>query len=151
MTATGSSRVAFEEAELEAFRTFIERAVPFHELLGVKLVSIEPGKCSLMIPFRPELLGDVRRNALHGGVLSMLADACGGFAVWSMCSLTDKIATIDMRVDYLKPAVQTGVVAVSEVRLLGNRVGNASTILHPEGDPGHILAEGRAVYNIRRG
>ena len=139
-----------KEADLAAFKTLIEDALPFHALLGVKLVAIERGKCSLMIPYRPELLGDVRRKALHGGVLSMLADACGGFAVWSMCGLDDKLATIDLRVDYLKPALETGVVAVSHVRLLGNRVGNASTILHPEGKPDHILAEGRSVYNIRR-
>ena len=58
-----------------------------------------------------------RRKAIHGGVLSMLIDTCGGFAVWSRCNLNDRIATIDLIVDYLKPAVETDLVAEAIVNL----------------------------------
>ncbi|MFO7595769.1 MAG: hypothetical protein R6W92_05405, partial [Desulfocurvibacter africanus] len=40
---------------------------------------------------------------------------------------------------------------VGLIKLLGNRVGNASTVLYSRNNPGVILAEGRSVYNIRRG
>ena len=137
--------------EFAALRDFIENKIPFNHFLGVKVRSLEQGKCTLAIPYRPELLGDSRRKAIHGGVLSMLIDTCGGFAVWSMCDLDDRIATIDLRVDYLKPAVETDLMAEATVKLLGNRVGNAQIIVYPDGKPETILAEGRGVYNIRRG
>jgi uncharacterized protein (TIGR00369 family) len=139
------------DSERKEFTDLIENQIPFNNLLGVKVVSLEKGVCKLMIPYRPELHGDFRRKALHGGVISMLVDTCGGFAVWSMCQITDKIATIDMRVDYLKPALECDLVAVSQVKLLGNRVGNAATALYCAADPSVVVAEGRSVYNIRRG
>lgn len=129
---------------------FIENRIPFNHFLGLKVRSIEYGKCELYIPYRTELLGDSRRKAIHGGVLSMLIDTCGGFAVWSMCDLDDRIATIDLRVDYLKPAVETDLVAEAIVKLHGNRVGNAQIVVYPDGNPDIVLAEGRGVYNIRR-
>lgn len=136
---------------IQAFQELIEQKIPFNRHLGVRLVSLEKGICKLMIPFKDEFLGDTRRGALHGGVISMLVDTCGGFAVWSMCAITDRISTIDMRVDYLKPAFASDLVAEAHVRLLGNRVGNASTMLYSASDPSVIVAEGRSVYNIRRG
>lgn len=140
-----------DETELLSFKDLIETQIPFNAFLGVKLLSLEKGACKLLIPYRKELVGDSRRKALHGGVISTLVDTCGGFAVWSMCAVSDKIATIDLRVDYLKPAFEKDIVAESRVRLLGNRVGNAMTVLYSRDDPGAIVAEGRSVYNIRRG
>lgn len=133
-----------------AFRDLIENGIPFNNYLGLRVRSLERGRCSLLVPRRPELVGDARRGALHGGVISMLVDTCGGFAVWTMGQPSDRIATIDLRVDYLKPAMEGDLVAESEVRLHGNRVGNAVTVIYCSTDPGTIVAEGRSVYNIRR-
>ncbi len=134
-----------------AFKELIEQGIPFNALLGIQVVSLEIGVCKLSIPFKPELVGDVRRGALHGGVISMLVDTCGGFAVWTMCKITDRISTIDLRVDYLKPALSETLVAESHVKLLGNRVGNVQTSVYASSAPEVVLAEGRSVYNIRRG
>ena len=61
----------------------IERGIPFNEMLGIKVDELREGFVRLRVPYRPELLGDVRRPALHGGVISTLVDVCGGFAVWT--------------------------------------------------------------------
>lgn len=132
------------------FRAIIEEQIPFHRLLGVKVRFLGEGVCTLYVPFREELVGDSMRSTLHGGVLSTLIVTCGGFAVWSMCNFNDKISTIDMRVDYLRPAFDSDLVAESRVRFVGNRVGNAHTVVYPDGAPDNILAEGRSVYNIKR-
>lgn len=136
--------------DFAAFRDLIENGIPFNAFLGIKVRSLAKGTCTLYVPFREELVGDARHDALHGGVISALVDTSGGFAVWSMCDINDRIATIDMRVDYLKPARGSGVVAESQVKLLGNRVGNVHTRVYSEADPEETIAEGRAVYNIRR-
>lgn len=112
--------------------------------------EIRPGYARLRMPYRPEFIGDLRRPALHGGLISMLADTCAGSAVWAACSVRDRVATIDMRVDYLRPADPADLVAIGEVRLLGNRVGNATVQVFSAANPGVVIAEGRGVYNIRK-
>jgi len=129
---------------------FMEREIPFNGFLGITVQDLRPGYACLSVEFRQELLGDARRPALHGGVISALVDTCGGLAVWTNFTLKDRIATIDLRVDYLRPAGEARLYAESNVRLLGNRVGNAWTIVYAGDDRGAPVAEGRSVYNIRR-
>jgi len=128
----------------------IEEGLPFHKLLGIRAAVVEEGRVRLYIPFREDLIGDTRRPALHGGVISTLADVCAGFAVWTRCKLDDRIATIDLLVDYLAPAGPSALYAEATVNLLGNRVGNAEVRLWSEADPERIVAKARGVYNIRR-
>lgn len=135
---------------LEQFRDLIENQIPFNRHVGIKLLALERGMCRLGIPFSDHLVGDTRRGAIHGGVLSTLVDTCGGFAVWAASGIEDRISTIDLRVDYLKPALACGLVAEAHVKMHGNRVGNVHVVVHAEGDPAMVIAEGRAVYNIRK-
>lgn len=128
-----------------------EEDIPFNKFLGIQVLEFSAGLARMRLPFKPELVGDSRRPALHGGVLSTLADLCGGFAVWTRCRLDDRLATIDLGVDYLRPAPAAALIAEGTVRLLGNRVGNAQVIVWSEGAPDEHLAVGRGVYNIRRG
>lgn len=137
--------------DFAALKQIIEEGLPFNTLLGIRVEELREGYVRLRVPFKPELVGDPRRPALHGGVLSTLVDVSGGFAVWTSCHLEDRIATIDLGVDYLRPAGAKDLYAEATVRLLGNRVGNAHVVLWSEGDPDHHVAVGRAVYNIRRG
>ncbi len=134
----------------DLFRQIIEEKIPFNKLIGVKVHALEAGTCALYLPFRHELIGDVNRMTLHGGVLSMLIATCGSFAVWSICSPEDKIVTIDMGIDYLRPVPGTDLIAEARIRYVGSRVGNAHTVIYPFGEKDNILAEGRSVYNIRR-
>ncbi|WP_028574442.1 PaaI family thioesterase [Desulfonatronovibrio hydrogenovorans] len=130
--------------------SYVENQMPFNKHLGIRIRHLEKGFARLYLPYQPEFTGDPRRPALHGGVLSTLVDTCGGVAIWTCCEVEDAIATIDMRVDYLRPAPQGSLFAEARVRLLGNRVGNVQTIIYAQDCQDRIIAEGRAVYNIRR-
>lgn len=136
--------------DIKLLTDIAENGLPFHKMLGIRVVELEEGRARLRIPFRPELVGDPRRPALHGGVISTLVDVCGGFAVWTRCNPEDRIATIDIGVDYLRPAPAADLLAEGRVRLLGNRVGNAEVVVWSDGRPEEQIAVGRAVYNIRR-
>lgn len=129
---------------------FIEEKIPYNRFVGLKVESVKPGYARLRLPFRKEFIGDTRRPALHGGVLSMLIDTCGGVALWSHCSPADRIATIDMRVDYLRPGPEDDLLAEGWVELMGNRVGNVAIKVVGAKTPDTVVAQGRAVYNIRR-
>jgi uncharacterized protein (TIGR00369 family) len=128
----------------------IENGLPFQKLLGIQVAEVHEGRVKIFVPFREDLIGDTRRPALHGGVISTLADVCAGFAVWTCCRLDDRIATIDLLVDYLHPATASALYAEATVNLLGNRVGNATVVLWSEDNPDQSVAKGRGVYNIRR-
>ncbi len=136
--------------DFDGLAALIEGGIPFQKMLGIRVAAIEKGRVRLFVPFREDLIGDARRPALHGGIISTLADVCAGFAVWTLCQLDDRIATIDLLVDYLRPATAHDLYAEATVRLLGNRVGNAHVVLWSDGAPDQHVAEARAVYNIRR-
>jgi uncharacterized protein (TIGR00369 family) len=127
----------------------MEELVPFNRVLGVKCTVAREGFVRLEIPFRPELIGDPTRPALHGGVMSALADTAGGAAVWT--TLEDeraRVSTIDLRIDYLRPGQSETVVCEATVVRAGNRVGVTDMrIFHPSNET-ETIATGKGVYNI---
>jgi len=135
---------------LETIKQIIEEEVPFDKYLGIRVDELAPGFASLSIPFRKEFIGDKRRPALHGGVISALIDTCGGTAAWTHCSKDDRISTVDIRVDYLRPGPDGDIVAEAFVQRTGNRVSVVHTRVYAARNPETIIAEGRSVYNIRR-
>jgi uncharacterized protein (TIGR00369 family) len=133
----------------EILRQVMEEMIPFNRYLGVKVAALRDGFARLEVPFRDELVGDPLRPALHGGVLSALADTAGGAAVWTgLADERARVSTIDLRIDYLRPARLATVVAEASVVRLGNRVGVADVrLFHPD-DHNHTIATGKGVYNI---
>src|SRR6266508_2772514 len=86
----------------------MEEHVPFNRLLGIKGESAGHGRAVLVLPVRPDFVGDFRRPALHGGVLSSVIDAAVGMAAWSARPPCESVSTVDLRVDYLEPAELAG-------------------------------------------
>ncbi|HNS95843.1 MAG TPA: PaaI family thioesterase [Polyangiaceae bacterium] len=125
--------------------------VPFNAYLGIRVVRVTEGHTVMHLPFREQFVGDSARPALHGGVLSALADACGGTAVWSTVGPEDRVSTIDLRIDYLRPAPLEELVATADVLRVGNRVGVATIRIAACSEPEQVLVEGKGVYAIRRG
>jgi uncharacterized protein (TIGR00369 family) len=134
----------------EIVRNVIEKMVPFNTFLGIECTGIGPGYCRLELEFRPELIGDPVRRALHGGVISTLIDACGGAAVWSKVEPADAVSTIDLRVDFLRPGGQERLVAEAHVVRLGGRVGVVDVRAFHPSVPERTIATGKGVYNVKR-
>lgn len=72
--------------------------------LGFEVVSIAQGVCVARIPYRAELVGDPLSGVLHGGVVTSLLDSAGGAAVLSALQSLTALATLDLRIDYLRPS-----------------------------------------------
>jgi uncharacterized protein (TIGR00369 family) len=71
--------------------------------LGIELVSLEP-KVVLKIPYREDLVGDPETGVFAGGVVTTLLDTtCGWATAVALKSLTS-IATLDLRIDYMRPS-----------------------------------------------
>ena len=141
---------ALTEARVsEIRRLFLER-IPFNRVLGIEIVELGPGRALFAVPFRPELIGDPERPALHGGVLSAVADTCGGCAVWCAVEEDDRVSTIDLRVDYLRPGRPEDLRCEGRVLRVGNRVGVAHVTLFQDSAPGEVIAEAKGVYSVKR-
>ena len=81
------------------------KVVPHCVALGIEVVSVErgAGKAVLRQPWRPELIGDPEREIVHGGVITTLLDTLGGVCTFAAGNVMPQ-ATLDLRVDYLRPS-----------------------------------------------
>jgi uncharacterized protein (TIGR00369 family) len=126
----------------------MEEHVPFNRYLGIVGESAAHGRAVLSLPVRHDHIGDTRRPALHGGVLSSLIDTAGGVAAWSALGANESVSTVDLRVDFLEPARLAGPLrAEAELVRKGNRVCHVRVAVTQDGV---LVAEGRGVYNIHR-
>ena len=79
-------------------------AVPHNAALGMELVDVGAHSASLRLPYDAKLAGDPETGVLHGGVITTLIDATCGAAVFAEVEAAIPVATLDLRIDYLKPA-----------------------------------------------
>jgi uncharacterized protein (TIGR00369 family) len=131
----------------EALRHLMEELIPFNKYLGLKVAEFGEDSVTLRIPFQDHLIGDPVRPALHGGVVSMLADTAGGAACFMALEQTSRISTVDLVVDYLKPGPLKDIECRARVVRAGNRVCVAVCDVYGAGDE-EPFAQGRGVYNV---
>ncbi|MAP95172.1 MAG: thioesterase [Ponticaulis sp.] len=78
--------------------------VPYARTLGFELVSLEPGRAIAKAPYKPETIGDLETGVIHGGVVTALLDNVSGVAVIAGLTEMKSTATLDLRIDYMRPA-----------------------------------------------
>ena len=83
----------------------IVTGLPHFRVLGLEMVDYTAGSATLRCPYRPELVGDPATGVIHGGVVTTLLDSVCGLACFLGLDEPQAIATLDLRIDYLKPAL----------------------------------------------
>ncbi len=131
-------------------KNIVEEQIPIHKFLGLKLLEIEEGYAKVHVPFQELVLGDIVRRRWHGGILATIMDSVGGLTGAAyFSSPKDKMATIDMRVDYLKGAEAAPIVVEGKIVRLGRRILVTKMYVWDEKEE-NLLAEGKGVYNFIR-
>ena len=72
--------------------------------LGFQYEGLEGDRVRLRLPYRDDLVGDPETGVLAGGLVTTLLDHVGGLAVWVGLKTYQPIATLDLRVDYMRAA-----------------------------------------------
>jgi uncharacterized protein (TIGR00369 family) len=162
MTTASSTppRSAAEQQRLEAALTdLFEHKITFNQVLGFKVASLTPGDVRVRIEMKPELVGHYGYGRLHGGVISALLDPTGALGI--MVAMAQRhpaetaeqfmqrfarMATIDLRIDYLRQGIGHHFIASAEVTRLGGRV--SSTQMRLVNDEGTLIATGAAAYIV---
>ena len=149
----------FEAEFVTGLKDIFEHRIVFNRLLGLRIASLAGDGVCGHIEMRPELIGHYAHQRLHGGVVSAGLDAMGGLAVMAAIGARHmdepaaqrlqrfgKLGTIDLRIDYLRPAVGERFELRAQVLRLGSRV--ASTRMEFLGADGKLLSTGAAAYIV---
>jgi uncharacterized protein (TIGR00369 family) len=121
----------------------------FIDFLGLEVLTADPEKqeVTMRLRMRPEFERGRGTGQWHGGPIAAVIDTVGDYALVML--LGRPLPTINFRVDYLRPAVNTALTAVAKVRRNGKSVGVVDVdILN---DAGAVVAIGRASYATQAG
>ena len=162
MTKKGSETTQAREFEPEfvaGLTRIFDELIPFNRVLGLKIVSLKADGVKGRIVMRPELVGHFAHNRLHGGVISAGLDAMAGVAVMAAIGARHmdespaqrlhrfgRLGTMDIRIDYLRPAIGERFELRANVLRLGSRVATAR--MEFLGADGTLLASGAAAYIV---
>jgi uncharacterized protein (TIGR00369 family) len=88
----------------DAFRSSL--ALTFGRALGIVVDRIGDDGALAHLPFREDWLGDSGRGIIHTGLITTLVDSISGIALLGKLGSFEAIATLDLRMDYLRPALR---------------------------------------------
>jgi uncharacterized protein (TIGR00369 family) len=133
---------------LEGIQAALERS-PFAVFLGLRVLAADHEAQTLRIamPMRPELERKSSSAQAHGGAIASLIDVAGDFAVGMLVG--GGVPTINLSVDYLRPASGGELQAIASVRRLGRTLGVVDIdVIDMQAK---LIAIGRASYSAVRG
>ena len=131
-------------------------SMPFLQFMNVSVSVDDKGRVRCELDNRAELIGNPMAKILHGGVTASLLDTIGGLvamiAVGENLDFTDpdqtkrfsQFATLDMRVDYLKPGRGERFIATGEVVRIGRK--SCTTRMTLTNDKDELIAIGTGSY-----
>lgn len=119
----------------------MDEEMPFHDQLGLEVVEVGDDGGTVRMNHAEHLCGIGGSGNLHGGAISSLADAAGGFAI--IANNEAPCPTVDLRLDYLQPAT-TDLVATGTIVHNGEGVGVTDIDVYDA--DGTLVATGRGTF-----
>jgi uncharacterized protein (TIGR00369 family) len=141
---SGSSNAPLVPLTIAELQANLDRS-PFIAFLGLKVVEADPAReqVTMTCTMRPEFERGAGTGQWHGGPLAAIIDTVGDYAL--VMALRRGLPTINFRVDYLRPAINTGLVITAKVRRAGKSVGVVDVDVFD--DRKALVAVGRAAYS----
>jgi uncharacterized protein (TIGR00369 family) len=94
-----------QKGYFEALQANFSRLIPHARECGLVIDRLDAEGALASLPYRREWLGDTERGLLHTGIITTLVDTVSGLAALAATGQFEPIATLDLRMDYLRPAL----------------------------------------------
>ncbi len=131
---------------LAMFQRLFSDTIPQNKALGLQVVAVRKGVATMRLEWQPHLVGNPETGVLFGGALTTMIDACCGMAVATMLSEPSPFATLDLRIDYIKPATpRQAVIAEATCFKLTNNVAFTRAVAH-HGDSDDPIASSAGTF-----
>ena len=88
---------------LNVVRRFTEH-IAHNKALGMEVTEIAKASARFVLRYDGKLVGNPDTGVIHGGAITALLDATSGAAVFAALVEWVPIATLDLRIDYLRAA-----------------------------------------------
>jgi len=98
------SRRMAQKGFYEMLRANFAGAIPHARECGMVVDALDETGARASMPYRPDWLGDTERGVFHTGVITTLVDTISGLAAVAGAGRFETIATLDLRMDFLRPA-----------------------------------------------
>jgi uncharacterized protein (TIGR00369 family) len=139
-----------EAPPLETFRKLLsegQHTVPLGELLGFRLVEIDPGRAVVELEAGPRHANII--GTLHGGVIATIADSAMGLACAATLAAGETCTTVDLKVNFLRPFEDGILRAVASVLKRGRTLGYVECdVVDSEG---RLIARSSSTCMVLRG
>jgi len=124
--------------------------LPFSREIGMRLHRAEDGVAVVSVPYDARLVGDPETGVLHGGVITALLDTACGWAVMAAAAKLESTATLDLRIDYMRPATAgEAVFSRAECYRLTRSIGFARAVAY-NSDPADPVATAQGAFILDR-
>jgi uncharacterized protein (TIGR00369 family) len=124
--------------------------LPFSREIGMRLHQAEDGVAVVSVPYDERLVGDPETGVLHGGVITALLDTACGWAVMASAAELKSTATLDLRIDYMRPATAgEAVFSRAECYRLTRSIGFARAVAY-NSDPADPVATAQGAFILDR-
>lgn len=125
----------------------LEDSIPHIHALGIQIVDIDGPVAISRLPWAEHLVGDPDSGVLHGGAITTQIDNLSAIAMHSAIGHAVPCATIDLRVEYLKPATPgQDVFARSELRRITRQIAFITSVAYH--DPADPIALASCTYML---
>ncbi len=116
----------------------------------MEVLSIKEGYGEMRMPYREDLIGDPRSGVIFGGAVSALMDTCCGLSVFSHPSAEVMMATLDLRIDYMRGATPgQAIVASAECTHITHHVAFVRAVAFDD-DRENPVATAAAAFSLNR-
>ena len=119
--------------------------------IGMRLHEAGAGVALLSVPYDARLVGDPATGVMHGGVITALLDTACGTAVMAAPEALQATATLDLRIDYMRPATKGRAVwCRAECYRTTRAIGFARAVAYHE-SPDDPVATASGAFMLDRG
>ena len=128
----------------------VMQSLPHAQSLGMIVAEMVEGSATITMPYDPRLIGDPATGVLHGGAISALMDTASGAAVMCHPSAPDATATLDLRIDYMRPATPGQAITARAICHHVTRTVAFVRVTATDADESRPVAMGTGTFTLER-